>query len=133
MAVPNGWQVSTQGFTTDVVDPVGHSSLQVDLTPFEAGSAFGEASLLAEQAVTDGSFPGYHRVALRSFRFHHTLGAVWDFTWQEPGLGRMGVLDVLFKGHAQAGRQDYRIQISAADAATSRAIFAEALRTFNPR
>ena len=135
MAVPNGWHVSTHGLVTDVIDPAGPRSMQVDLTPFEADSAFGETSLLAERAVTDGSFPGYRRVALRSFLFHDSLGAVWNFTWQEPGLGRVDVLDVLFRGHAQAGRQAYRIQISApaADGATSGAIFAEALRTFNPR
>src|ERR1022692_4184643 len=59
MAVPSGWHVSTHGLVTDVADPVGHRSIQVDLTPFEAASAFGEASLLEEQAVTDGSFPRY--------------------------------------------------------------------------
>src|ERR1035438_6930323 len=103
MAVPNGWHVSTHGLVTDVIDPAGPRSMQVDLTPFEADSAFGETSLLAERAVTDGSFPGYRRVALRSFLFHDSLGAVWNFTWQEPGLGRVDVLDVLFRGHAQAG------------------------------
>jgi len=135
MAVPNGWQASTRGLITDVVDPVGHAAVQVDLAPFEAGSAFGEASLLEEQAVTDGSFPGYHRVALRSFTFHGSLGAAWEFTWQQPGSGRAGVLDVLFKERAAAGRQAYRLQLSAqaADQAASRAIFAEALRTFDPR
>jgi hypothetical protein len=113
---------------------VGHRSIQVDLTPFEAASAFGEASLLEEQAVTDGSFPGYRRVELRSFLFHGSLGAAWEFTWLEPGIGRVGVLDVLFKERTRAGRQAYRIQVSApsADRAASRAIFAEALQTFAP-
>jgi eukaryotic-like serine/threonine-protein kinase len=135
MAVPNGWQVSTHGFVTDVVDPAGHGSIQVDLMPFEVGSAFGEASLLAERAVTNGRFPGYQMVTLRYFLVHGSLGAMWNFTWQEPGLGRVDVRDVLFRGHTQAGRQAYRIQISApaADSATSGAIFAEALRTFAPR
>jgi tRNA A-37 threonylcarbamoyl transferase component Bud32 len=134
MAAPNGWPVSTHGLITDVADPVRHRSIQVDLAPFEAGTAFAEASFLAEQAVTDGSFPGYRRVALRSFIIHGSLGAAWEFTWHEPGVGRIGVLDILFKEHAQAGWQAYRIQVSAraADQATSRAILAEALRTFDP-
>ncbi len=134
MAVPNGWQVRTQGLSTDVVDPVGHRSMQVDLAPFEAGTAFAQASFLAEQAVTDGSFPGYRQVSLRSFLFHGRLGAAWEFIWQEPGAGRIGVLDILFKERAQAGWQAYRIQMSAPapDQSTSRAIFAEALRTFAP-
>jgi len=132
MAVPDGWPASTHGLVTDVTDPVGHRSIQVDLTPFEAASAFGEASLLEERAITDGSLPGYRRVELRSFLFHGSLGAAWEFTWQEPGVGRVGVLDVLFKERTRAGRQAYRIQVSApsADRAASRAIFAEALQTF---
>jgi tRNA A-37 threonylcarbamoyl transferase component Bud32 len=135
MAVPDGWRAGTHGLVTDVVDPVGHSSIQVDLAPFEAGSAFGEASFLEEQAVTDGSFPGYRRVELRSLVFHGNPGAAWEFTWQKPGTGRVGVLDVLFKGRAGARPQAYQIQVSAqgADRVASRAIFAEVLRTFAPR
>jgi eukaryotic-like serine/threonine-protein kinase len=135
MAVPNGWRAGTHGLVTDVVDPVGHSSIQVDRAPFEVGSAFGEASFLAEQAVTDGSFPGYRPVELRSLVFHGSPGAAWEFTWQKPGAGRVGVLDVLFKGHAGARPQAYRIQVSAQGPgrAASRAIFAEVLRTFAPR
>ena len=135
VAVPSGWHASTHGLVTDVADPVGHRSLQVDLTPFEAASAFGEASLLEERAVTDGSLPGYRRVELHSFLFHGSLGAAWGFTWLEPGIGRVGVLDVLVKERTRAGRQAYRIQVSApsADRTASRAIVAEALQTFAPR
>ncbi len=135
VAVPSGWHASSHGLVTDVADPVGHRSIRVDLTPFEAASAFGEASLMEERAVTDGSLPGYRRVELRSFLFHGSLGAAWEFTWQEPGIGRVGVLDVLVKERTRAGRQAYRIQVSApsADQTASRAIFAEALQTFAPR
>jgi tRNA A-37 threonylcarbamoyl transferase component Bud32 len=135
MAVPDGWRAGTHGLVTDVADPAGSSSIQVDLAPFEAGSAFGEASLLAEQAVTDGSFPGYRPVGLRSLVFHGRPGAAWEFTWQKPGTGRVSVLDILFKGHAGAEPQAYRIQVSAPGAGrpANRAIFAEVLRTFTPR
>jgi serine/threonine protein kinase len=135
MAVPDGWRAGTRGLVTDVVAPAGQSSIQVDLAPFEAGSPFGEASFLAEQAMTDGSFPGYRPVELRSLVFHGRPGAAWEFTWQKPGTGRVSVLDILFKGHAAAGPQAYRIQVSAQGAgqAANRATFAEVLRTFAPR
>jgi hypothetical protein len=135
VAVPNGWHTSTHGLVTDIVDPAGHMSMQVDLRPFEAATAPGEASLQEEQALTGGSLPGYRRVALRSFLLHGSLGAVWDFTWREPGIGRMDVLDVFVKERGQAGRQAYKLRASApaADRTASRAIFAEALRTFDAR
>ncbi|HEY4850361.1 MAG TPA: hypothetical protein VII22_06170, partial [Streptosporangiaceae bacterium] len=135
MAVPNGWQASTRGLTTDVADPVGHVSMQVDLTPFEAATAPGEANLLEEQALTDGSLPGYRRVALHPLLFHGRLGAAWEYTWQEPGIGRADVLDVLFTERGRTGRQAYKIQVSTpmAGRTASHAIFEEALRTFSPR
>jgi hypothetical protein len=135
MAVPNGWQASTRGLITDVADPVGHVSMQVDLTPFEAATAPGEASLLAEQALTDGSLPGYRRAALRPLLFHGRLGAAWEYTWQEPGIGRADVLDVLFTERGRTGRQAYKIQVSTPTAGrtASHAVFEEALRTFSPR
>ena len=135
MAVPNGWQASSHGLITDFADPVGHVSMQVDLSPFEAVTAPGEVSLLEQQALTDDSLPGYHLVALRPVLLHGSLGAVWEFTWQDPGIGRLDVLDVLFKERTLAGRQACKLQVSGptADLATSRAIFAEALRTFGPR
>ncbi len=135
MAVPNGWQASTRGLITDVADPVGHVSMQVDLTPFEAATAPGEASLLEEQALTDGSLPGYRRVALRPLLFHGRLGAAWEYTWQEPGIGRVDVLDVLFTERGRTGRQAYKIQVSTpmAGRTASHAIFEEALRTFGSR
>jgi tRNA A-37 threonylcarbamoyl transferase component Bud32 len=134
-AVPSGWQASTRGLITDVSDPAGRMSMQVDLTPFEAATAPGEASLLDEQALTDNSLPGYHLVALHSFLFRGNLGAAWEFTWQEPRIGRLDVLDVLFKERSQAGRQACKLQVSGpmADRATNRAIVAEALRTFAAR
>jgi serine/threonine protein kinase len=135
MAVPDGWPVKTHGSITDVADPGADRSIQVDRTPFEAATAFGQASLLDEQAATDGRFPGYRRISLRSLVFHGRPGAAWEFTWQKPGAGRVDVLDVLFRERAQAGWQAYRIQESAqaADLTASRAIFAEVLRTFDPR
>jgi len=134
MAVPDGWPVTTHGPITDVADPSGDRSIQVDRTPFEAATAVGQASLLDEQAATDGRFPGYRRISLRSVLFDGRLGAAWEFTWQEPGADRVDVLDVLFKERAQAGSQAYRIQESAqaTDLTASRAIFAEVLRTFDP-
>lgn len=134
MAVPDGWHVTTHGSITDAADPGADRSIQVDRTPFEAATAFGQASLLDEQAATDGRFPGYRRISLRSLVFHGRPGAAWEFTWQEPGAGRADVLDVLFRERAQAGWQSYRIQESAqaADLTASRAIFAEVLRTFDP-
>jgi len=135
MAVPNGWHTSTRGLTTDVVDPMGHASMQVDRSPFEAATAPREASLLEERALTDGSLPGYRRVALRPLLFHGRLGAAWEYTWQEPGIGRVDVLDVLFTEPGRTGRQAYRIQVSTpmAGRTASHAVFQEALRTFSPR
>jgi serine/threonine protein kinase len=135
MAVPNGWRANTRSLISDVVDPVGHVSMQVDLTPYEAATAPGEASMLEKQARTDGSLPGYRRVALRPLLFHGRPGAAWEYTWQEPGIGRVDVLDVLFTERGRAGRQAYQIQVSTpmAGRTASRAIFDEALRTFGPR
>jgi hypothetical protein len=135
MAVPDGWREDTRGLVTDLIDPVGHVSMQVDLSPFEAATAPGEADLLAEQALTDDSMPGYHPVALRPLVFHGSLGATWEFTWRQPGIGQVDVLDVLFAAHTHGGRQTYKLQVSGptADRTTNHAIFAEALRTFDAR
>ena len=108
--------------------------MQVDLAPFEAATSTGEASLLDERAATDEGFPGYRRLALRSFFLHRSLGAELEFSWQAPGTGRTDVIDVLVKERTPTGRQAYKLQISApaAGRAASQAIFAEALRTFGP-
>ncbi len=135
MAIPDGWHASTHGLITDVVDLHEHMSMQVDLAPFEAATSTGEASLLDERAVTDVGFPGYHRLALRPVFLHGSPAAELEFSWQAPRTGRTDVIDVLVKQRTPTGRQAYKLQISApaADRAASRAIFAEALRTFGPR
>jgi len=133
-SVPADWHRAQRGPTTVFTSPAGRTTLQVTPTSLGATGALGAAQLLETQAVRQGTFPGYRRMALRPFRFSAGTGVLWQYTWQPPGGGRAEVLEALFQLATRSGRQGYLVQ-ETAPAATwllSRPVFNEALRTFRP-
>jgi hypothetical protein len=99
---------------------------------FGAPAAIGAARLLEAQALQQGTFPGYRRIAIRPFQFSGGTGVAWQYTWQPLTGGRAEVMEALFRLATPSGSQGYLVQ-ETAPAATwvlSRPVLDEALRTF---
>ena len=134
MAIPDGWQAHQQGTATYLQDPAAGESILV--TPAPAGDAglLRETRLLAHTALSLGSYPGYHRIAVRPFLLHGALAVGWRFGYRQPGTGAMAGLDVVSPFATSAGLQPYQLLITAPSARwpAAYAAFLEALHTFSP-
>jgi hypothetical protein len=113
---------------------VGSPYIEVDVTPFAYPRALREARYQQAQAKADDLYPRYGLIAINSASFRGVPDATWRFHWHEYGVGRVGVLEVLFTLTTSAGQQPYALTVSAPAAifATTRAVFGTALRTFKP-
>jgi hypothetical protein len=134
LAVPRGWAASTKGLTTYLRDPAGVRFMEVDLTRHTLRGAIAEARWLEVQTNRQGKFPGYRRVSIRPVRVSGSTGAVWSFTWQEAGAGRVFAQDYLFDLNTGRGSQSYAVYASAPTASwrETTQMLAEAIRTFQP-
>ncbi len=134
MAVPDGWDVSTQGTGIIVEAPGGTAFLQIDLTPHTFPDMIAEARYLAAVTQRQGKFPGYADQVIRGINLRAGAGAAWAFTWLNPSLGRVRALDLLYDASTPNGRQSYSLYLSSvATAWTSNlGVFDEAMRTFRP-
>ena len=134
VAIPDGWQAHQQGTATYLQDPAAGESILV--TPAPAGDAglLRETRLLAHTALSLGSYPGYHRIAVRPFLLHGALAVAWRFGYRQPGAGAMAGLDVVSPFTTSAGLQPYQLMVTAPSARWSAAYaaFLEALHTFSP-
>jgi hypothetical protein len=132
MTVPAGWHTARQGTGTDFTSPAGGVSILV--TPAAAGGAAdpGRVRRQVEQALRQGSFPGYRPVGGRPFTSQGGARVAWQFTWQPASGGRREVRDIAFRLATPAGRQAYRVQESAPAAAWAAAqpVLRNALSTF---
>jgi tRNA A-37 threonylcarbamoyl transferase component Bud32 len=130
-SVPADWHLAQRGPTTVFTSPSGRTTLRVTPTSFGAPGAIGVARLLETQALQQGTFPSYRRIAIRPFQFSGGTGVVWQYTWQ-PLNGRAEVMEALFRLATPSGSQGYLVQ-ETAPAATwilTRPAPNEALRTF---
>ncbi len=134
MAVPDGWDVSTQGTGIIVEAPGGAAFLQIDMTPHTFPDMIAEARYLAAVTQRQGKFPGYADQVIRGINLRAGSGAAWAFTWLNPSLGRVRALDLLYDASTPNGRQSYSLYLSSvATAWTSNlGVFDEAMRTFRP-
>jgi eukaryotic-like serine/threonine-protein kinase len=134
MAIPGSWVVSTQGTGVIAEAPGGSAFLQIDLTPHTFPDMVAEARYLAAVTQRQGKFPGYADQIIRAINLRGAAGAAWAFTWQEPSLGRVRALDLIYDASTPNGRQSYALYLSSpATAWTSNlGVFDEAMRTFRP-
>lgn len=134
MAVPSDWSVTTQGTGVIVEAPGGTAFLKIDLTPHAFRNMLVEATYLAAATQRQGNFPGYADQHIQRINLRGGAGAAWGFTWQDPSLGRVRALDLLYDASASDGHQSYALYMSSAATAwtSNLATFGEAMRTFRP-
>jgi hypothetical protein len=134
LAVPQGWGETRNGLTTYLRAPAGAGFMEADLTQQSIANTMAEARWVERQARRQGKFPGYRRIALRPVQVLGTSGAVWSFSWQEAGVGRVVAQDYFFDLNTSGGSQSYALYGSAPLGSwpTGKQILSEALSTFQP-
>ncbi len=134
IAVPDAWQLNRDNLLTYLQAPPGAPYIEVDVTPFAYPGPLRQAGYLEAQAQANHMYRLYHRLAMSSASFRGAPAAIWRFRWQQPGVGPVGVLEVLGTLPTSAGPQSYALSVSApaAQFATARMAFRTALRTFTP-
>jgi hypothetical protein len=138
VAVPDGWIVSNRGAATRTATyfeaPGGSRYLDVDLTPHTYANMLREARWLAARTQHLGRFPGYRGLGIRAVNVRGTNAAAWEFTWQDPRLGRVHALDLMYIAQTPDGSQSYALYLSAPERAWSRSLgdFSKEIRTFRP-
>jgi eukaryotic-like serine/threonine-protein kinase len=133
IAAPATWQMTKQGTVSYLRPPSGDASIEINLAPFTYLWPLREAGLLEAQAIRQGLYPGYQRIAIRPGVLLGAPDAAWRFSWQD-GATRTGVLELLVTVDTAAGTQSYVLAVSAPSAgfAGAQAIFRRALLTFRP-
>jgi hypothetical protein len=134
LAVPAGWRTSTEGLTTYVREPRGAGFMEIDLTGHTLAAPLADAHWLEHRSIREGKFPGYQPLSIRLVQVSGSRAALWSFTWQEDGAGRVFARDYLFDLTTSAGPQSYAVYGSAPAASwrQSAQMLAEAIRTFRP-
>jgi tRNA A-37 threonylcarbamoyl transferase component Bud32 len=134
IAVPDRWRVSHRGAATYFSAPDGGQYLEVDLTPHTYTNMLREAHWVAALTQQQSRFPGYRGNGIRAVNVRGMNAAAWEFTWQDPGLGRVRALDLMYIAKTRDGAQSYALYLSAPDRAWSRSlgVFDEEMRTFQP-
>jgi tRNA A-37 threonylcarbamoyl transferase component Bud32 len=131
MAVPDGWQGSSQGPATYLRDPATGGTITASFTPFTASGPVREAQALEVAVVSRGSYPGYRRIAITPWLLRGRLAGAWRFSYRQPGTGLIEGLEVVSGLPTAGGQQPYEMLVTAPVAhwPASKAAFAEALRT----
>jgi hypothetical protein len=134
LAVPDTWSAYSKGEAYYFEAPGNDTFLQVDLTPHTKDNMAAEARYLALLTQQQGKFPGYAGQIIRAVNIRGTVGAAWSFTWQNPDLGRVWALDLMYIATTSAGQQSYAMYMTSPVAAYSGnlATFTEEMRTFQP-
>jgi tRNA A-37 threonylcarbamoyl transferase component Bud32 len=134
VAVPDGWTVSSRGAATYFSTPDRSQYFEVDLTPHTYTNMLREARYLAALTQQQDKFPGYRGHGIRAVNVRGMKAAAWEFTWQDPVLGRVRALDLMYIKQTPGGPQSYALYLSAPDRAWSRSlgVFDEEMRTFRP-
>jgi tRNA A-37 threonylcarbamoyl transferase component Bud32 len=135
LAVPQGWTTSVSGVVTYLRDPSGTSFLEVDLSKQAFPNAVNEARWLQAKTLSQGKFPGYQRYSLGPVQVAGVSGALWSFSWQEQGAGRVFVQDYLFRLSTSGGSQYFALYASGplTDYQQDLQIATEAVHSFQPQ
>jgi len=133
--VPPGWTKKPDGLATYFYG-ADNLVLDVDLSPHTyPDNMVQEAEHLQQQeAVVDGTFPGYQRLQLQAAPVRGTHGAFWQFTWNLKDL-RVRTDDILFVLPTSAGQQSYAVYLRGPDdgwTSTYLPLFEKILPTFAP-
>ena len=133
IAAPASWQMTRQSAVSYLRPPSGDAFIEINLAPFTYLRPLREAGLLQAQAIQQGLYPGYQRIAIRPGILLSAPAAAWRFSWQD-GATRTEVLELLVTVDTTAGTQSYELAVSAPSAgfAGAQAIFRQALPTFRP-
>jgi hypothetical protein len=137
VAIPDSWQVadnSSQRESFYLEAPGNDTFLNVDLAQHTKSSMVAEAHYLAQVTQEQGKFPGYTNQSIQPINTRNFRGAAWSFTWQNPKLGRVRALDLLFIAQTSAGQQSYALYMSSPDDVFSAnlASFTQEMLTFQP-
>ena len=134
IAVPDRWQMSRSGLLTYFNAAAGGAYIEVDETPFAYPRPVPEARYRQEQAKADHTYHLYHLIVIKPSGFRGVPEAIWRFHWQEPGVSRIGVLELLFTLTTSAGEQSYALTVSAPASRflAVRAVFRTTVQTFGP-
>jgi hypothetical protein len=140
IGLPDNWTTDSVGttnseVTTKLEAPDAGRYLEVDLTQHKFADMVTEAEYIERNALAKGDFPGYKRIKIQPVILRHTDAALWEFTWEEAGVGEVHAWDLLFIMKTPAGLQSYALYLTA-PASIFRTtpvlrIFDEELRTFS--
>lgn len=135
LAVPQGWTASVSGVVTYFRGTTGGNFLEVDLSRQAFPTSLTEAHWLQGKTLSQGKFPGYQRYSLGPAQVDGSSGALWSFSWQEKGVGRIFVQDYLFRLSTSGGSQAYALYVSGpmADSQQDVQIADEAVQSFQPQ
>jgi eukaryotic-like serine/threonine-protein kinase len=135
LAVPQRWTASVSGLVTYFRGTAGGNFLEVDLSRQAFPSSVTEAHWLQGKTLSQGKFPGYQRYSLGPVQVDGSSGALWSFSWQEQGVGRVFVQDYLFRLSTSGGSQAYALYVSGpiADDQQDVQIANEAVQSFQPQ
>ncbi len=136
LAIPDGWQPAQESSGRGYVfqAPGGGTLLQVDLTPHTFADMVKEAHYLSLEAPKQGKFPGYGDQVIRATPVRGRAGASWSFTWQDPKVGQIRSLDLMYIAPTSGGPQSYALYMTSPAPAFSSYLrtFTEEMRTFRP-
>jgi hypothetical protein len=133
-AAPATWPVTREGRATYLKPPAGNAYIEISLAPFRYSRPLREADLLQAQALAHDQYPGYRRIAMDAGTFRGGPDAAWRFSWNQPGAGRVDVLEVLTVMNTRSGTQPYVLTVSAPRARFRLAelVFRRTLESFQP-
>jgi tRNA A-37 threonylcarbamoyl transferase component Bud32 len=136
LAIPDGWQParesSGRGYVFEA--PGGATILQVDLTPHTFADMVKEAHYLSLEAPKQGKFPGYADQVIRATPVRGQTGASWGFTWQDPKVGEIRSLDLMYIAQTSGGPQSFALYMTSPASTFNSYLhdFTEEMRTFRP-
>jgi hypothetical protein len=130
--LPPGWTEQRSGLAINFKGP-RDMMVTVDLTPQSTTNMLAAATGVEHADVAKGRFPGYKRINLQKVPVRNTRGAIWKFSWTQPGDPPFVADDIFFAKATTAGTQDYAIYIRSPQSTfsgTALPVFDQILPTF---
>jgi eukaryotic-like serine/threonine-protein kinase len=133
IALPAGWQVTTQGQDMLADAPASGERMEVSVAPFTYPSPVREARYEQAVALAVGDYPKYRKASIGAATFQGTTGANWRFSWKPPASSRTEARSLLVTLPTTAGPQSFELSVFAPSPqfAAARAMFTTSLSTFS--
>jgi hypothetical protein len=103
--VPTSWKEQPKGVETWFYGP-DNMLLIVDMSSQDTSDMVTAANNVKQQALANGTYPGYKQATLRQVPVRHTWGAAWKFHWIRNGIPYTAD-DIFYHAPTSAGAQDY--------------------------